>query len=105
MRRFRKSTGSGRPANLLSDRRRLRLGSSLGLRFVRLFDFRFSHLIERWLRAGPGKSAAICRTKQASLPGGSLAPDWLDRAVREGRILKLKKPVRCASAAPALFTN
>jgi hypothetical protein len=30
--------------------------------------------------------------------------DWLDRGVREGRILKLKKPVRYAALTPTLFT-
>ncbi len=31
--------------------------------------------------------------------------DWLDRAVVEGRILKLKKPVRYAAPEPALFSS
>jgi predicted Rossmann fold nucleotide-binding protein DprA/Smf involved in DNA uptake len=31
--------------------------------------------------------------------------DWLDRGVREGRILKLKKPVRYVAHAPTLFTK
>lgn len=31
--------------------------------------------------------------------------DWLDRGVREGRILKLKKPVRYAAHTPTLFTE
>ena len=30
--------------------------------------------------------------------------DWLDRGVREGRILKLKKPVRYVAHTPTLFT-
>jgi hypothetical protein len=30
--------------------------------------------------------------------------DWLDRGVLEGRILKLKKPVRYAAHTPTLFT-
>ncbi len=30
--------------------------------------------------------------------------DWLDRGVREGRILKLKKPVRYVAHVPTLFT-
>ena len=29
--------------------------------------------------------------------------DWLDRGVREGRILKLKKPVRYVAHAPLFF--
>ncbi len=31
--------------------------------------------------------------------------DWLDRGVREGRILKLKKPVRYLAHTPTLFTE
>jgi predicted Rossmann fold nucleotide-binding protein DprA/Smf involved in DNA uptake len=31
--------------------------------------------------------------------------DWLDRGVREGRILKLKKPVRYMAHTPTLFTE
>ena len=31
--------------------------------------------------------------------------DWLDRGVREGRILKLKKPARYAAQTPNLFTD
>ena len=31
--------------------------------------------------------------------------DWLDRGVREGRILKLKKPVRYVAHTPTLFTG
>lgn len=31
--------------------------------------------------------------------------DWLDRGVREGRILKLKKPVRYVAHTPPLFTE
>lgn len=31
--------------------------------------------------------------------------DWLDRGVREGRILKLKKPVRYVAHTPTLFTE
>ena len=31
--------------------------------------------------------------------------DWLDRGVREGRILKLKKPVRYVAHTPTLFTD
>jgi hypothetical protein len=31
--------------------------------------------------------------------------DWLDRGVREGRILKLKKPVRYAAHTPTLFAD
>jgi predicted Rossmann fold nucleotide-binding protein DprA/Smf involved in DNA uptake len=31
--------------------------------------------------------------------------DWLDRGVREGRILKLKKPVRYVAPTPTLFTG
>jgi predicted Rossmann fold nucleotide-binding protein DprA/Smf involved in DNA uptake len=31
--------------------------------------------------------------------------DWLDRGVREGRILKLKKPVRYVAHVPTLFTG
>ena len=31
--------------------------------------------------------------------------DWLDRGVREGRILKLKKPLRYAAHAPGLFAD
>ncbi len=31
--------------------------------------------------------------------------DWLDRAVREGRIIKLKKPVRYVAHAPTLFSE
>jgi hypothetical protein len=30
--------------------------------------------------------------------------DWLDRGVREGRILKLKKPMRYVAHTPTLFT-
>jgi predicted Rossmann fold nucleotide-binding protein DprA/Smf involved in DNA uptake len=33
------------------------------------------------------------------------AKDWLDRGVREGRLFKLKKPVRYAAYAPTLFAE
>jgi predicted Rossmann fold nucleotide-binding protein DprA/Smf involved in DNA uptake len=48
--------------------------------------------VEEWLAERMGVRAAQMK-------------DWLDRAVREGRILKLKKPVRYAPVAPVLFTN
>ena len=31
--------------------------------------------------------------------------DWLDRGVREGRLLKLKKPVRYVTHTPTLFAG
>jgi hypothetical protein len=31
--------------------------------------------------------------------------DWLDRGVREGRLLKLKKPVRYVTHTPTLFAE
>jgi hypothetical protein len=31
--------------------------------------------------------------------------DWLARSVREGRVTKLKKPVRYLGQSPALFTQ
>jgi hypothetical protein len=31
--------------------------------------------------------------------------DWLDRSLREGRIRKLKKPVRYAAHTPSLFAE